>query len=364
MFDQLQICIFAHNLIKELMKAGRITNALLISIAFVTILIYGKGLIIPFVIALFFWFLIKEIRDLINRIPYVKNKVPNIVLNLVGFLFIFAVIGGIVQILALNIKQLTTLLPLYQQNITDVANSIQTQFNIDIISKSKEFLGDYEYSKLLSTLLNSLKDLFGKTFLIIIYTLFLLLEEPFFSSKIKAIYSKNENFEEVNSILNQIDKSIGRYISIKTLVSFLTGFFSYIALVFIGIDAPLFWAFLIFLMNYIPTIGSLIATVFPTIFAMLQFGEVMPGIWVLAVVGGIQLIMGNFIDPKLTGNSLNVSPLVVIIGLSFWGALWGILGMILSVPITVMMIIIFAQIPSTRPIAILLSKKGNVGIKI
>jgi len=343
------------------MKAARITTALLISIAFVTILIYGKSLIIPFIIALFFWFLIKEIRALLKKIPFIRNRIPNVVLNLFGFLFIFFILGGVAQILAINIKQLSTLLPLYQKNLTDVAQSIQSNFNIDLLSKGKEFIGDFEYSKLLSGLLNSITDLFGKAFLIIIYTLFLLLEESFFSKKIKYIYTSKESFHEVNSILKQIDKSIGRYISIKTLVSLMTGILSYLALLFIGIDTPLFWAFLIFLMNYIPTIGSLIATTFPAAFAMLQFGEVMPGIWTLIIVGVIQLIMGNYVDPKLTGNSLNVSPLIVILGLSFWGAIWGILGMILSVPITVMMIIIFAEIPATKSAAILLSKTGKVG---
>ncbi|MDA3894428.1 MAG: AI-2E family transporter [Salinivirgaceae bacterium] len=345
------------------MKAARITNALLIAIAFVIIFIYGKPLIMPFVIAVIFWFLIKEIRDLLKKIPLIRKKVPAFVLNLIGFAIIFAVLGAITQILIVNIKQLTKLIPVYQENITAVAESIQTNFSIDIVSRTKEFLGDFEYSKLLSSLLTSLKDIFGKAFLIIIYTLFLLLEEPFFSRKIKAIYSNISSFSEVNSILGQIDKSIGRYLSIKTLVSIITASLSYFALLIIGIDVPLFWAFLIFIMNFIPTIGSLIATLFPAIFAMLQFGEYMPGIWVLSIVGAIQLVIGNFLDPKLTGDSLNVSPLVVILGLSFWGAIWGILGMILSVPISVMMIIIFAHIPGTRSIAILLSKKGNVGSK-
>jgi predicted PurR-regulated permease PerM len=342
------------------MNTSRITNALLISIAFVIIIIFGKGLIIPFVLALFFWFLIKEIRDLLKRIPIVKNYIPTMVLNLFGFLLIFAILGFIIQILAVNIKQLTYLLHVYQKNLNIVADIIQSFLNIDLVTKVKEFLGDYEYSSILSSLLNSLTDLFGKAFLILIYTLFLVLEEPFFSSKIKAIYSNENSFNEVISIINQIDTSIRKYISIKTFVSFLTGLLSYFALLIIGIDVPLFWAFLIFIMNFIPTIGSLIATGFPAIFAMLQFGEVGPGIWVLSVVGAIQLVVGNYIDPKLTGDSLNVSPLVILLSLSFWGALWGITGMILSVPITVMMIIIFAEIPSTRPIAIILSKKGNV----
>lgn len=343
------------------MNAARITNALLISIAVVIIFIFGKGLIVPFVIALIFWFLIKEIRNVLQKIPFVKNRISTTFLNLFGFIFIFLIIGGIVKILALNIKELSSLIPVYQNNITLLANNIHNNFNVDIIGLTKEFIGDFKYSKLLSKLLNSLTDVFGKAILIIIYTLFLLLEEPFFSSKIKAIYSEKENSDEIYSIFNKIDRSIGRYISIKTLTSLMTGVLSYFALLFIGIDVPLFWAFLIFVMNFIPTIGSLIATIFPTVFAMLQFGELMPGVWVLIVVGTIQLIIGNYIDPKLTGDSLNVSPLVIILGLSFWGAIWGIIGMILSVPISVMLITIFSQIPSTRSISILLSKKGNIG---
>lgn len=342
------------------MKASRITNSLLISFAIVIMLIYGKNLLIPFVIALIFWFLIKEIRDMLNKFKFIDEKIPNTVLNIVGFAAIFAIIGGVAKILTVNIQQLSVELPAYQNNITKITAAINTTFNIDVVSSIKEFLGEYQYSSLLSGLFSSITDLFGDAFLIIIYTLFLLLEEPFFRKKINAIYAKKEEQDEVNTILGQLDKSIGRYISLKTLISLLTGFLSYFALLFIGLDAPLFWAFLIFLMNYIPAVGSLIATVFPAMFAMLQFGELMPGVWVLIIVGAIQLIVGNYIDPKLTGSSLNVSPLVVLIGLAFWGAIWGIIGMILSVPITVMMIIILSEFPQTRAVAVLLTKDGRI----
>lgn len=362
MINQQKVITFTHQFnIHKIMKASRITNALLISIAVVIILIYGKSLLIPFVVALIFWFLIKEIRELLCKNSIIKEKIPMVVLNLLGFLTIFLIIGGVVKILSVNIRQLSTSLPLYQQNIGILTASINETFDINVNEFTREFLGEYDYTNLLKSLFNSLTDLFGKAFLIIIYTLFLLLEEPFFSRKIKAIYQDRvDSREETTTILNQIDRSIGRYLSLKTIISLLTGVLSYFALLFIGIDAPLFWAFLIFLMNFIPTIGSLIATVFPALFAMLQFGELMPGVWTLIVVGVIQLIVGNYIDPKLTGDSLNVSPLIVIIGLSVWGALWGIIGMILSVPISVMLILIFAHIPSARPVAVLLSKRGNV----
>jgi len=143
-------------------------------------------------------------------------------------------------------------------------------------------------------------------------------------------------------------------------VSLITGVLSYIALIIIGIDFAFFWAFIIFLLNFIPTIGSLVATLFPAIMALLQLGSLQSALTVLAAIGAIQIVIGNLIEPKIMGNSLNISSLVVLLALTFWGSVWGIVGMLISVPITVMMIIVFAQFPKTRSIAILLSENGEV----
>ena len=170
---------------------------------------------------------------------------------------------------------------------------------------------------------------------------------------------KDQN-EQVDKLLEKIGGSVSNYLRLKTLVSLVTGILSYIALWMIGVDAPEFWAFLIFILNFIPTIGSLVGTVFPAIFCLFQFGEFLPSILVLSIVGVIQLLVGNFLEPKLMGSSMNISPLVTILSLSIWGAMWGITGMILSVPITVIMIIILSQFERTKPVAIMLSEKGNI----
>jgi predicted PurR-regulated permease PerM len=162
-------------------------------------------------------------------------------------------------------------------------------------------------------------------------------------------------------MLDHIDQSISRYISLKTLISLITAVASYVALLLIGVDFPLFWAAVIFLLNFIPTIGSLIATLFPALMALLQFAAFGPFILVLMVVGTIQVLVGNVLEPKLMGSSLNISSLVVLISLAFWGTIWGIVGMILSVPITVMLIIIFSRFDTTRSAAIWLSGNGEVG---
>jgi predicted PurR-regulated permease PerM len=146
----------------------------------------------------------------------------------------------------------------------------------------------------------------------------------------------------------------------KTLICLLTGILSYIVLLLVGVDFPVFWAFLIFLFNYIPVIGSYVATLLPVIFSFLQFGSFTPGLMVLIFVGAIQVVIGNFIDPRFMGNSVNLSPLVIILSMAFWGAIWGITGMFLSVPIMVIIVIAFSKMPRFRPFAILMSGNGEI----
>lgn len=129
---------------------------------------------------------------------------------------------------------------------------------------------------------------------------------------------------------------------------------------FFGLDFFVFWAFLIFLFNYIPNVGSIIAVFFPVTFSLIQYESVSLTMIFLVLMIGAQVLMGNFIEPRLMGNKLNLSPLVILISLIFWGTLWGPIGMLLSVPIMVMINIVLAHIEVTRPIAILLSEKGIV----
>ena len=159
---------------------------------------------------------------------------------------------------------------------------------------------------------------------------------------------------------SKIEWSVARYLGIKTLVSLITGFFSYLVFAFCDLNFAVFWAFLIFLLNYIPTIGSLLATIFPAVFSLLQFGDFSIGLIIFFVVGFIQVIIGNFLEPKWLGNSMNISPLLSIISLVFWGAIWGTTGMIISVPVTVVILIILSKFESYQSLAILLSEKGEI----
>ncbi|MBN2802931.1 MAG: AI-2E family transporter [Deltaproteobacteria bacterium] len=341
------------------MKISNIAYTLISLTIIVLILVFGKDLFIPFILALLFWFLIKTVRNSILKIRFFK-KIPRAFLTAGSTLILFLLIAVIIRLLTSNIQELSKSLPLYDKNVTSIMSLINSKFDIEITDYLTAATNNFNYTSILKGVFNSLSSIFGNAFMIVIYTLFLIIEESVFMKKISFIYPDESDYNKVNSILTRIDDSISRYITLKTAVSALTGILSYIVLLIIGVDAPLFWAFLIFLMNYIPTIGSLIATIFPAIFATLQFGTLAPFFWVLGGVGAIQVVVGNIIEPKVMGNSLNVSSLVVIITLSLWGSIWGITGMILSVPITVMMVIILSEFKSTKKIAIILSEKGKV----
>jgi len=250
----------------------------------------------------------------------------------------------------------------YEVNLTRTLNDINTLAGMDITSQIYEFVQKMDIAALASQLADSLSSLLGDAFLILIYVLFLLIEESVFPYKLKALYPAEKQQKKIIQLTHKMDHSISRYLTLKTIVSLITGALSYFVLLLFDIDAPIFWSLLIFILNYIPTIGSLIATLFPAAFAVVQFGEIAPFLYILIAVGFIQVLVGNVIEPKMMGNSLNISSLVVILSLTIWGAIWGVMGMMLSVPITVMMIVVFEEIPAMRPVAILLSEKGNLNV--
>ena len=342
------------------MNLNRAASGMVLAIAIVIILIYGKDLMIPFAFAVLIWFLVSKVRSVLEKIPFVKKRLPAWVRSLITSIFIFSILGFVGTILTKSINRLADSYKDYETNVSIMTDRINNTFQINIANVLGDFMTDFDFGSILESIFSSLSGLLGNAFMIVIYLLFVFLEANSFQDKIRAVCKTDEQYESVRKMLDKMEASITNYIGLKTLVSILTGLLSYFVLLIIGIDSPVFWAFLIFLLNYIPTIGSLVGTLFPAFFSLLQFGEFQPFFLVLIFVGLIQVLIGNVLEPRLMGNSLNISALVTILALSFWGAIWGITGMFLSVPITVMLVIVFAQFPDTRPLAIMLSEKGKV----
>ena len=342
------------------MKINKIASLLVIIIAIISLLVLAQEILIPLILAMVIWFIIKELRDFIDKISWIKNKLPKWLRSTFSSLFVFSILGLFASILTANINELTNALPLYQSNVTQATALINETFNINIGTVFSDYFVGFDFSEIIKKIISEITSLFGTIFMVLIYVLFLFLEESVSSNKLKFIYDTEEKHIQAKSLLADIDKSIGNYIALKSLVSIIAGVSSYIIISLLGVDSPFFWAFLISLLNFIPVIGALIGVLFPTIIALLQFGEIEPALLVLFLVGATQVVVGNIIEPKIVGKSLNVSSLVIILSLAIWGSIWGIFGMVISVPFTVILIIIFSRFQSTKNIAIILSEKGEI----
>jgi len=151
-------------------------------------------------------------------------------------------------------------------------------------------------------------------------------------------------------------------ITVKTITNLITAGISYGIMIFVGVDFAGFWALMIFALNYIPMFGAASAITLPVLWALIQPEGGGPEMMVktLVLLIGAEQIMSNGIEPRIVGKSLNLSPLVILISLAFWGSLWGFAGFLLSVPMTVSLMLILTQFQSTRPIAIMLSDEGEI----
>lgn len=342
------------------MRLQRATYLVIFLSAIVYILYISQVHLIPLMLALLIWDIIRSLRDFLSKSKLVRERFPIWLQNTLSFGVIFIVLGILSDLIINGISQFSKELPKYQENVYKINATITEKYDLNLLEQLETFTGSFDFTSIIQPIFNGLSLLLADGFMITLYCIFILLEEATFRKKIRSLFKSESNFKQFNGILHEIDVLFTEYLSLKTVVSLITGFCSYIVLLIMGVNAPILWAILIFLLNYIPSIGSLIATTFPAIVAMLQFGDIMSGVWVLVWVGLIQLIVGNIIEPRVMGNSLNISPFVVLLALVIWGAIWGVIGMLLSVPITVMMMIIMAQFDNTRGLAIMLSGNGDV----
>ncbi|NNE99967.1 MAG: AI-2E family transporter [Pyrinomonadaceae bacterium] len=357
------------------MTLTKVASLLLIITAVFALLILGKSLLIPFIIAILIWYVINALSHYFGEFKIVKKYLPTWASTLISglvILFLLTLVGGLI---AENTRAMVNELPTYEKNVGYLIERLGTTFNFDtsrffqfsgsekvpdLFGSVRGMFSEINVADVISRVLNALSGIAGNTFLVLIYVVFLFFEQAVFPKKVRGLFSQQEQYDQFSEILSHINEAIRAYFSVKLTVSLITGIASYILMALVGLDFAFFWAFLIFLLNFIPNIGSLIATVFPSMLALIQFETLTPFVIILVGVGAIQIIVGNLIEPRMMGSSLNISSLVVILALTLWGSIWGIAGMILCVPITVMLMIVFAQFPATRPIAILLSEKGEL----
>lgn len=345
------------------MKQNRIipfTAAVILVWVIGYLLFVGRSLIIPLIIAIFIWHLINTLNDSIHRMPKIGLYLPNWLTLLLSLLVIGFFFRLLAQIITTNVNDVILASARYQENLMRILNSMDNYFHIKILANLDTFVKSLSIREILISISSMFTALMGSAVLIALYVIFLFVEQHFFTQKMNALITQPGHKQLVNNIISHIVKDTQTYLGLKTLMSLLIAVASFVIMKAVGLDFAEFWALLIFFLNYIPNIGSIVATAFPAILALIQFETWLPFTVITIGISTVQFIVGNLIEPKYLGQSLNVSPLFIIVALALWGSIWGVLGMVLAVPITVMMMIVFAHFDATRPIAVVLSQDGKI----
>jgi AI-2 transport protein TqsA len=325
------------------------------------LLIFFKDLLKPLALGILVWYMIKAFNGLIEKIKFRGKPLHPWIRRGIALLTIIGIIQGSMQLLVANISEIISNYAAYQATLNSMITSVGHTLGIDNFSAhAQRWISELNIEGFLKDMLTSTSTLIGNIFLVMVYAIFILLEENSFVQKMSMVFNSPRQADRAQHIMVQIYHSTNKYMMVKAFVSALTAILGYVVMIIVGVDFAFLWALLIFGLNFIPYVGSVISTLLPAVFSILQFGELLPFIWIFGSIMIIQTVIGNYVEPKVMGKSLNLSPLVVLVALSFWGSVWGLLGMLLSVPFTSIMLITFAQFPSTRAVAILLTEKGDI----
>lgn len=325
-------------------------------------LFIGKSLLIPLVLGFFLWYLVEATsRTLYKNIPEkIQNHWTKIFSGILGVGVIIAILGFMVYGIQNNLNGIIAASPTYQVKLKGVLTNIFAMLPGEAPITTEEIMGYIKLPELFKAVATNITAIVKTLFMIVIFALFLFLEKGTVKAKLKSLFPKKDNRKRADNVLKNLDHKIRIFFTVKTFISLSTGLLSYVVMKAVGLDFASFWAVMIFLLNYIPTFGSIIGTFLPTLMALIQFETTAPILGVLIGIGALQVVIGNIIEPRIMGRSLNLSPFVMILSLLIWGALWGVIGMFVCVPLMVMLMLILSEFESTRPIAILMSQDGNL----
>ncbi|MEO0548525.1 MAG: AI-2E family transporter [Pseudomonadota bacterium] len=334
----------------------------------IALLYLGRSILAPFAIAVFLFLIMEGFARLIS------DKVEPVPLGVSRLLSIILVVAGFVAFLALmaaGIAQFGAQASLYETRINQLIADVYGLFQMETAPTLTDLLLNGSGQRLFAAIAAATQSLTGDLVLILIYIAFLFLAQSAWPEKLNRIFPDEDERQRVREVGDDARSGIETYLWTQTVISALITVLTYITLIVLGVENVLFLTALIFVLNFIPTIGSIVAAMIPPLFALVQpeVAAWIPGspphdsyvfaAFVFAGVSFWQFTIGNFVQPRIMGDTLNLSALVVLLSLAVWGAIWGIAGMFLSAPLTVVMMILFAQNPSTRWIAILLSANGN-----
>jgi AI-2 transport protein TqsA len=314
----------------------------------------AKPVFFPFFLAIFLYFVLSPALEILLRLKIPRSLAVFLIIS-TSFLALY-----LLGVLFYNSgKAFSASIPDYTRRISELVGSIGEKLHLSKPDSDSWFwsktLDSGQVGSFVLRSLNQLFSLFSILILVFVFLIFMLAGRGKLKIKVERSLAP-ERARMVNRMIERIDREVQKYLGIKTGISILTGLVTTIVLLLFKVEFALLFGFLTTILNFIPSLGSVLSLALISIIAAFQFGGLFPALWILLILTGLDVIIANLLEPKLMGQGLGLSPLVVLFSLFFWGWLWGIPGMILAVPFMAVIKIICSHIPSLEPVAQFLSR--------
>ncbi len=315
---------------------------------------------VPIAIAVLIWFLINALAAAIRRAPGLGPMVPLFAAKTVAVLTLFGLMALAGRVVAANVAELGAGVSGGQEVVFAKLDALLSRLGIPASVTPAEMFEGLGYDRMIGYALGTAQGVVSDAALVFLYVLFLLVDERFYDAKLRALVPDPERRAALNATLARIASETRAYLWLMSLISAGVALVTYLACSAVGLSGAGFWGFVAFALNFIPTIGSIMAVVLPCVYALLTLADPVAVLALIGMLAATQFVAGEIVLPRVMGDRLNLSSVVILLTLVVWGAIWGPAGMFLAIPITVIVALVCARVPATRPIAIILSRDGRV----
>jgi AI-2 transport protein TqsA len=319
-------------------------------------LYFLSGILTPLALAMFLAVMIDGFaRVLEHRLPLLSQRMATPLAVLLSAL----IFGGTAFFIAENGASFAAQLVGYTPKLNGLIAKVAGAVGIDAPPNIAQLFQQLDPAKYLGQVARYFQNFASTAAFVLVYLGFIIASRRGWERKLVGLFPVRTERQEAMAAFLRIRDGVEQYLWVQTVTGLMIAVSSWLAMVAVGLHDALFWAFLIFIASYIPLVGGIVAVAAPPLFALVQFDTYWQAIVLFVVLQAIGMVVGNVIYPRMQGRSLNIDPVVVLLALAFWGAVWGLAGAFLSTPLTVALMVIMAQFDGTRWIAVILSADGD-----
>jgi AI-2 transport protein TqsA len=328
------------------------------------VLYVARDVLVPVAYSILLVYVVLGMARKMARIPRLGPRLPDALRYVVSAAVILAAVWSMTRLVLASIAEITDNAARYDQAMLGAIQRAAAWLGIETEPtwpQLRQLL--YErvgVTRLLGSTAGVMLRLVTLLSVVVLYAVFLLIEKRAFDRKIDRLYADPSRAKRLRTVIHSINDRVGNYLALKTLLSVGLGVFTWAAMTWMGLGFAGLSGLLVGLLNYIPYVGTVLGVAVPALLALLSGADNVSLFWLCVALSVVQFINGNLLDPYLMGNSLNLSPFIILFSLAVWSTLWGIPGALLAVPLAAIMLIVFQEFEGTRPLAVLLSRDGQL----